>query len=202
MSERVGAPVADVLAGVSEAMRAEQRVSAVVEAELSAARTSGHIMAVLPFLAVGLGYSVGVDPLAFLTGGPLGQVLVSAGWVSPRVGCCGSTGSHARGGHTDDRAARGRPCRRNGGAAPPAASGRPVIRIRAGDRPRPTASRSGPTWWKRLVTAVTAAALAWLLVPGTPALSLLRWPRELRSSRSGSSGQRPWTGPNCSPSCR
>jgi len=86
VSERVGAPIADVLSGVSETIRAEQRVTAMVDAELSAARTSGHIMAVLPFLAIALGHAVGVDPVAFLMGEPFGQALVVASVVLTAAG--------------------------------------------------------------------------------------------------------------------
>lgn len=36
-------------------------------------------MAALPFLAVGLGFAVGVNSLRFLTGDPLGRVLLVVG---------------------------------------------------------------------------------------------------------------------------
>lgn len=77
VSERSGAPVASVLERVSEALRSERRVAEVVESELASARASGHIMAVLPFAAVGLGFMVGVNPLEFLFGAGLGQVLAA-----------------------------------------------------------------------------------------------------------------------------
>ncbi|MHA7861304.1 type II secretion system F family protein [Tessaracoccus sp. Y36] len=76
VSERSGAPVADVLSSVSENLRRQRQLQAVIEAELAAARASGHIMAALPFLAVGLGFAAGADPLEFLFGGVIGQVLV------------------------------------------------------------------------------------------------------------------------------
>lgn len=79
VSERSGAPVADVLATVAENLRRERQLGAVVEAELAAARTSGHIMAALPFLAVGLGFLAGTNPVAYLFSDPLGQLLVLAG---------------------------------------------------------------------------------------------------------------------------
>ncbi|MDO5677273.1 MAG: type II secretion system F family protein [Propionibacteriaceae bacterium] len=78
VSERSGAPVAAVLTEVAENLRRQRQLQAVVESELAAARTSGHIMAGLPFLAVGLGFMAGADPLAFLFGGVVGQVLVLA----------------------------------------------------------------------------------------------------------------------------
>lgn len=78
VSERSGAPVADVLATVAEALRRQRQLQSVIDAELAAARTSGHIMAALPLFAVGLGFMAGADPLAFLFGGVPGQVLVLA----------------------------------------------------------------------------------------------------------------------------
>lgn len=86
ISERTGAPIADVLTGVAESLRHEQRRSAVIEAELAAARASGHIMAFLPFLAVGLGFAVGVNPLQFLMGESLGRVLLLVGTALTAAG--------------------------------------------------------------------------------------------------------------------
>ena len=76
LSERTGAPVADVLARVSGNLRRQRQLDAVVATELVAARTSGHIMALLPFLAVGLGLAAGVNTVGYLAREPLGQVLV------------------------------------------------------------------------------------------------------------------------------
>lgn len=86
LSERCGAPIADVLTQVSERLRSDRQLHSLVEAELATARTSGHIMAGLPFLAVGLGFAVGINPLAFLFGSPLGQVLVLLGVVLTAAG--------------------------------------------------------------------------------------------------------------------
>ena len=66
--------MADVLAQVAGNLRRQRQLHSVIDAELAAARTSGHIMAALPFLAVGLGYLAGADPVAFLFGGVLGQI--------------------------------------------------------------------------------------------------------------------------------
>lgn len=79
LSERTGAPVADVLARVSGNLRRQRQLDAVVATELAAARTSGHIMALLPFLAVGLGLAAGVNTVGYLAREPLGQVLVLVG---------------------------------------------------------------------------------------------------------------------------
>lgn len=79
LSERTGAPIAEVLGRVAETLRRQRQLDAVVATELSAARTSGHIMATLPFLALGLGLVSGVNTLDYLLTEPLGQWLVLAG---------------------------------------------------------------------------------------------------------------------------
>lgn len=86
VSGRTGAPIAEVLAGVAELLRRRRRLQSVIEAELAAARASGQIMAALPFLAIGLGVAVGVDSVAFLFGGGVGQVCLGAGVVLTAAG--------------------------------------------------------------------------------------------------------------------
>ncbi|MHA6512693.1 type II secretion system F family protein [Tessaracoccus sp. Z1128] len=86
LSERTGAPIAGVLSGVAETLRRQRQVEAVVETELAAARTSGHIMAALPLLAVGLGLVAGVNTPEFLLTEPLGQLLTVAGVLLTAAG--------------------------------------------------------------------------------------------------------------------
>ena len=86
VSERSGAPVAGVLMRVAESLREEHQVAEVVDTELAAARTSGHIMAVLPFGALGLGFFAGGNPVEFLLGSVLGQWLATAAVVLTAVG--------------------------------------------------------------------------------------------------------------------
>ena len=81
VSERTGAPIALVLGRVAENLRRERHLAAVVAAELATARSSGRIMALLPFVAIGLGSMVGADPLGFLFGSWLGQVAFLGGTV-------------------------------------------------------------------------------------------------------------------------
>lgn len=86
LSERSGAPMAESLARVAESLRHRRALAALIDAELAAARTSGHIMAGLPFAAVALGMAVGADPLAFLLGGTTGSVLVLVAVVLTSAG--------------------------------------------------------------------------------------------------------------------
>ena len=69
---RTGAPMADLLDQVANALRADQSVERTVASELAGPRATGRVMAVLPLCGIGLGYVLGGDPIGFLLGGPLG----------------------------------------------------------------------------------------------------------------------------------
>lgn len=86
LSERSGASMAETLKEVAETLSHRRSLGALVEAELAAARTSGHVMAGLPFAAVGLGVLVGADPLAFLFGRAWGAAIVLAAVVLTAAG--------------------------------------------------------------------------------------------------------------------
>lgn len=86
VSERTGAPVAEVLSRVAENLRRERHLASVVMAELASARASGRIMAILPFVAVAVGSIVGANPLAFLFGSWLGEVVFIAGTLLAAAG--------------------------------------------------------------------------------------------------------------------
>lgn len=81
-----GAPVAGVLEQVATTLRQERQLSEVVDTELSSARASGHIMAVLPFGAVGLGFLAGGNPLEFIFGAVLGQWLATVAVILTAIG--------------------------------------------------------------------------------------------------------------------
>lgn len=78
VSERTGAPVAAVVGRVAETVRERQQLQGVLEAEMSAARISGRVMAGLPLLGLALGSVMGAGPVAFLTQHWAGQWLVLA----------------------------------------------------------------------------------------------------------------------------
>lgn len=86
VSEASGAPVAKVVGQVTETVRRERQLADVVATELAAARTSGRIMATLPFLAIALGMVAGADPISFLFGEGPGQVLLVAGVALAALG--------------------------------------------------------------------------------------------------------------------
>lgn len=102
VSARTGAPLAHSLDQVAEALTADLALRAVVSGELSAPRATGKIMAVLPFLGLGMGYALGGDPVRFLMAGPygwaclvLGVALAAAGvlWIDRLARQAGDQGA-------------------------------------------------------------------------------------------------------------
>ena len=86
VSERSGAPIADVLSRVADNLRKERRVREIVDIELASARASGQMMALLPFGAVGLGALAGVNSFQFLFGTPAGAWLFCGAVVLTAAG--------------------------------------------------------------------------------------------------------------------
>ncbi len=84
--QHTGAPIAKVLWRVSERLREDRQREAVVEAELATARSSGRVMAFLPFLGLALGVLAGADPFSFLFGNGVGQALLVGATVLTVVG--------------------------------------------------------------------------------------------------------------------
>lgn len=75
-----GAPLGPSLDTVAAALRADEEVEGLVLGELAAPRMTGVLLAFLPVVGVVLGYLIGGDPVAFLTGEP-------AGWACLLGGC-------------------------------------------------------------------------------------------------------------------
>jgi tight adherence protein B len=72
VSERLGAPLADLLDRVEVDLRGIERTRAKVAAQTTGARASAALLALLPVAGVGLGYAMGADPGHALLGTPLG----------------------------------------------------------------------------------------------------------------------------------
>lgn len=66
VSRGCGAPMGPSLDQVAVALEREVEVAATVQGELAAAQATGRLMAVLPLVGIGLGYSIGGRPLDFL----------------------------------------------------------------------------------------------------------------------------------------
>lgn len=86
VAEQTGASMASTLTAVAERLAAELALRATVEAELSAPRATGRLLAGLPVAGIGLGYLLGGDPIAFLTSSLFGQACLALGAV---LGCAG-----------------------------------------------------------------------------------------------------------------
>ncbi|WP_341729149.1 pilus assembly protein TadB [Brooklawnia sp.] len=73
-----GAPIADAAARVAEGLRAEAAAERLVSSELASPRASGRMLALLPLMGIGLGFTGGGDPLAFLAGTQGGRICLAA----------------------------------------------------------------------------------------------------------------------------
>jgi tight adherence protein B len=88
VSDRAGAPLADVLDRVAAAVRDDADVDREVRAEAAPARATGRLMAVLPVFGLALGAGMGADPVHVLTGTVLGAGCLAAGLA---LACAGIT---------------------------------------------------------------------------------------------------------------
>lgn len=79
VSSSTGAPMAPALEEVATGLASDESLRSVVSAELSAPRSTGKVMAVLPLVGIGLGYLLGGRPLDWLVAGPLGWACLLLG---------------------------------------------------------------------------------------------------------------------------
>lgn len=77
--EASGAPVAAVLERLATMLEADHDAAALRETALAGPRATVKLLTWLPFLGLGLGMLMGVDPMAALLGSPLGWAVVAAG---------------------------------------------------------------------------------------------------------------------------
>ncbi|WP_435794604.1 type II secretion system F family protein [Micromonospora sediminicola] len=66
LADRTGAPLAELLERVEADARAADRGLASAAAQAAGARATAWLLAALPLGGIGLGYAIGVDPLAVL----------------------------------------------------------------------------------------------------------------------------------------
>lgn len=72
LADRTGAPLAELLERVEADARAADRGLAAAAAQAAGARATAWLLAALPFGGIGLGYAIGVDPVAVLLHTPVG----------------------------------------------------------------------------------------------------------------------------------
>lgn len=77
--EASGAGVTGVLNRLAAAIEAEQDAAALRETALAGPRATVRLLSWLPFIGLGLGMSMGVDPLGALLGGPIGWTVLAVG---------------------------------------------------------------------------------------------------------------------------
>jgi tight adherence protein B len=93
LSEDTGASLVATLDSLAQRMKGQAETKATLRAELAAAQSTCRLLAVLPVAGIALGYAMGGDPLAFLSGSPFGNVVLVAGaslacagvWWSERI---------------------------------------------------------------------------------------------------------------------
>ncbi len=72
LAERTGAPAADLLERIETDARAADRAAASASAQAAGAQVTAVLLAALPLGGIGLGYSIGADPVHTLLRTPLG----------------------------------------------------------------------------------------------------------------------------------
>jgi tight adherence protein B len=72
LAERTGAPAADLVERIEHDARAADRAIASARAQAAGAQMTALLLAALPLAGIGLGYSIGADPLQVLLGTKLG----------------------------------------------------------------------------------------------------------------------------------
>jgi tight adherence protein B len=77
--EASGAPVAAVLARLADRLDADEDAAAMRETALAGPRATVRLLTWLPFIGLGLGMAMGVDPVGVLLGGPLGWACLAIG---------------------------------------------------------------------------------------------------------------------------
>jgi len=86
VSERTGASMTTSLEDLSDNLNAERELGRTVTTELAATRLTGRLLALLPAVGLALGYVVGGDPLAYLTGSEPGLGCLAVGTALAVVG--------------------------------------------------------------------------------------------------------------------
>ncbi|MEV0152975.1 hypothetical protein AB0H57_04435 [Micromonospora sp. NPDC050686] len=86
LADRTGAPLAELVERIEADARATDRGLAAAAAQAAGARATAWLLAALPIGGIGLGYGIGVDPVAVLLHTPLGGGCAIAAMVLQVVG--------------------------------------------------------------------------------------------------------------------
>ncbi|GAA4569576.1 hypothetical protein GCM10023176_26490 [Micromonospora coerulea] len=85
LADRTGAPLAELLERIEADARAADRGLAAAAAQAAGARATAWLLAALPLGGIGLGYAIGVDPVAVLLHTPVGGAS-AVGAVALQIG--------------------------------------------------------------------------------------------------------------------
>jgi len=86
VAEASGCPLAEVLTRFAAQLEAEDDAEAARQTALAGPRATVRLLTWLPFLGLGLGVLLGVDPVAVLLGTPLGMAALAAGLALTAAG--------------------------------------------------------------------------------------------------------------------
>jgi tight adherence protein B len=86
LCEDVGAPLAEVLHAVADAIRQDAEIEADIESALAAPRSTARLLSLLPLAGLLLGQLIGARPVHVLLHTPAGRLCALAGLVLALVG--------------------------------------------------------------------------------------------------------------------
>jgi tight adherence protein B len=86
LAAQTGAPLAVILDRIAGSIQSEVELDREVAVEAGPARATARLMAVLPIFGLGLGFLLGVNPVAVLVGSGLGVACLVGGLA---LACCG-----------------------------------------------------------------------------------------------------------------
>jgi tight adherence protein B len=86
VAERSGAAFATIVERLADSLRADESVRRQIAAGLAGTRSTARLLAGLPLFGTALGYGIGADPVAYLTGSVLGWCCLFTGLVLAALG--------------------------------------------------------------------------------------------------------------------
>lgn len=79
VAERSGAAFGTITERLADSLRADEAIRRQVAAGLSGTRSTARLLAGLPLFGTVLGFAIGADPIAFLSGTPIGWLCLGVG---------------------------------------------------------------------------------------------------------------------------
>lgn len=86
VADESGAAFATIVQRLADSLRADETLRRHVAANLAGTRSTARLLAGLPLFGTALGYAIGANPIAFLTGTPLGWLCLTLGLALATLG--------------------------------------------------------------------------------------------------------------------